>query len=456
MSAIPALEYYLSSVVGWLLFGFLSNIGDFHLLGVHIKFSGYFFLVFVVIFYLCLFYLGRKMLQLLQQEYNVGRMSLLSKEEIRKRFVKTKLVNSAKRNGKLKLSELNKVNPTSVVPEKVSERVIDRDEREGEEKVEADPPRIVLQVPSSVCERAALSSHDDSDAQDNDSVVDEVLVDKTIHEIKTSLLNSKPMKYLRSRGIILKDEDDLFSYYEAAKSMMETEVRENILLHDLMCLNRDSDSDASFKDIDESESDDRVMKRRKSFDRSDRRSVEVAVKQTRRSTIFADENNSDISDDSFDYNNEESAGIRVCRLPINAEKMSKTGNSEQGVSLRYLKLKGITFTGHIETSKCLTVEKALRKVEAQAQELADLKELLCKDSDDSDDSDDIDDRMERLGGGSGSSSDDDFDEEAAIEAYRYLEEWGLDLLDDADVKECVELARILMREERDPIEGHVT
>jgi hypothetical protein len=62
--------------------------------------------------------------------------------------------------------------------------------------------------------------------------------------------------------------------------------------------------------------------------------------------------------------------------------------------------------------------------------------------------------MERLGGGSGSSSDDDFDEEAAIEAYRYLEEWGLDLLDVADVKECVELARVLMREERDPIEGN--
>lgn len=115
MSTIPSLGYYVFSVIGWLLFGFLSHIGNFQVLGVHIRFSGYFFLVFVLLFYGCLFLIGQKAVKFVRKEFKVGRASLLTRDDIRLRVNKAKLLNAASRIGKLKVSELNKLN--SVVPE---------------------------------------------------------------------------------------------------------------------------------------------------------------------------------------------------------------------------------------------------------------------------------------------------------------------------------------------------
>jgi hypothetical protein len=104
--------------------------------------------------------------------------------------------------------------------------------------------------------------------------------------------------------------------------------------------------------------------------------------------------------------------------------------------------KGIEFddTVQVPYDTWKLVTKGMRKIEAQAQELAELKCLVKDDSDsDSENSD-----MDYLGQ---SSDEEDVDEDEALEAYRYLESLGLVLTDVADVKECVDLAALLSLDE---------
>ena len=118
MSVIPALEYYVLSIMGWMLLGYLSSSSGFRVFGNLFEFNGYFLLVLVLVFYLTLFLVGRKVLNIMQREYKVGRASLLTKEDIRKRMNKAKLVTGVKRIQNLQrlgfLSKKNSINPIAV------------------------------------------------------------------------------------------------------------------------------------------------------------------------------------------------------------------------------------------------------------------------------------------------------------------------------------------------------
>ena len=110
MSVIPALEYYVLSIMGWMLLGYLSSSSGNRVFGNLFEFNGYFLLVLVLVFYLTLFLVGRKVLNIMQREYKVGRASLLTKEDIRKRMNKAKLVTGARWNLGLR-TRMNSVVP---------------------------------------------------------------------------------------------------------------------------------------------------------------------------------------------------------------------------------------------------------------------------------------------------------------------------------------------------------
>lgn len=81
ITAIPSLEYYVFSILGWLIFGFLGRKSGFTVLGAHVKFTGYFLIGFVIIFYLCIFFVGRRIFQIVHTEYKVGRNNVPRKNE---------------------------------------------------------------------------------------------------------------------------------------------------------------------------------------------------------------------------------------------------------------------------------------------------------------------------------------------------------------------------------------
>lgn len=182
--AIPELEYYLSSVVGWLMLGYLSQIEGFTVLGLPIKFNGYFFLIFVVIFYITLFFIGKKILTLLRKEYNVGRSALLSKEEIRLKINKSKLQKVSKRIGKLKMDELRKFNLKSIAPVNMKNDAEDQKTQEQDnQKTKLEPivenismDRSVTNIFSRLNSDSEESKEGSSDAEssaDSNSVFDE-------------------------------------------------------------------------------------------------------------------------------------------------------------------------------------------------------------------------------------------------------------------------------------------
>jgi len=148
VAAIPELEYYLTSVIGWLMLGFLSHAGGITVLGVHIKFSGNFFLVFVILFYVVLFVAGRNILLLMQKEYKVGRQALMSKEEVKARMRKAKLVNAAHRVGKSKLSNMKKRKLSTVAPADVTTEGACKEGKEAAEKkdVQKDEEKSEVEV----------------------------------------------------------------------------------------------------------------------------------------------------------------------------------------------------------------------------------------------------------------------------------------------------------------------
>jgi hypothetical protein len=193
------------------------------------------------------------------------------------------------------------------------------------------------------------------------------------------------MKYLRSRGVTIEDGEDPLSYYVLALEMMERDIRENAQLYELNALDKyDSDSDSSYNPDDAS----------------------------------------------------------ICTRDMNQQYIPEGGHTSDdvlAVSLSYLKSKGIEIddTKEVPNFLCNIVAKQLRMVEANVE----LKRLLKEDSSDSDNS-----RMDD----SGQSSDDeeDVNEHEALTAHRYLESLGLVLTDMVDVKECVDLATLLLLDGR--------
>mmetsp|Transcript_28167 Transcript_28167/g.47654 ORF Transcript_28167/g.47654 Transcript_28167/m.47654 type:complete len:277 (-) Transcript_28167:133-963(-) len=220
----------------------------------------------------------------------------------------------------------------------------------------------------------------------NTELLDKDKMEETIAEIEASLLDSKPIKYLRSRGVVVDEEDDVADYYDMAQDLMEKEIRENSEIHDLMALDKyDSDSDSS---------DDAI---------------------------------GDLRNRVVDFNHED--------IPLHG---TKHGDDETSCE-DYLASKGISFENEQKMSKekCLLFAKHMKKVEAQAQELAMLKALVADDSSDSDDSDSW----------QSSDDDEDIDEEDALHAYRYLESLGLVLADNFEVADCVKLAELLSNDD---------
>jgi hypothetical protein len=275
MSAIPSLEYFLLSVVGWLLFGFLSHIGDFHLLGVHITFSGYFFLAFVVIFYGCLFLVGRKMMQLLQKEYKVGRLSLLSKEDIRSRFNNNNLVSAGRRGRKAKLEESKTLKLTSVVPvggeedeaggedETGTEEGVGREESREEEQEEesqeeapeASPPRFPdvfasLNRPLSAASASAPVASEHGDTEDQQLQVEVTLAVATDTSVKvgSNSYRARRGNYFDKKSEVdgrHEDSGDEETHKEARRAAKQQEDAQFRPLRKLM-LDSDSDDDSVY------------------------------------------------------------------------------------------------------------------------------------------------------------------------------------------------------------------
>jgi hypothetical protein len=385
VTAIPALEYYVSSVIGWLLLGFLSHLSGFTVLGVHIRFSGYFFVVFVVVFYLCLLFVGHKTFRLLHKEYYTNQKgNVLSKEELKLKVNKLKVQRAARRIGTLKLNELKKLKTNAITPEPQSDKSSVIEEEKSDDVVSFSPKVSPLQQ----VERSTDIILFDEPICKADEEID-MLDEMTVSEAKTYLLDSKPMKYLLSRGIIIEDGADLIDYYTMAHEMMEREIRENTQLYELKALDKyDSDSDSSY----------------------------------------------DPKDDANSYVRD------FCKQ--STPEQCRAVDDEYTISVSYLISKGIEFddTVQVPYDTWKLVTKGMRKIEAQAQELAELKCLVKDDSDsDSENSD-----MDYLGQ---SSDEEDVDEDEALEAYRYLESLGLVLTDVADVKECVDLAALLSLDE---------
>jgi len=374
VTSIPALEYYVSSALGWLMFGFMARVGGFTMLGVHITFSGYLFLVFVVLFYISLFFIGHRAFKIVQKEYDQGRERYISKEELRLKINKDKEQHAAKRIGTLKFMNAKKLKANAIAPEPCED---DNSEPEIEEEKKSDDED---ESPSS--ERFPL----DNIETRNTELLDKDKMEETIAEIEASLLDSKPIKYLRSRGVVVDEEDDVADYYDMAQDLMEKEIRENSEIHDLMALDKyDSDSDSS---------DDAI---------------------------------GDLRNRVVDFNHED--------IPLHG---TKHGDDETSCE-DYLASKGISFENEQKMSKekCLLFAKHMKKVEAQAQELAMLKALVADDSSDSDDSDSW----------QSSDDDEDIDEEDALHAYRYLESLGLVLADNFEVADCVKLAELLSNDD---------
>ena len=138
LSTIPALEYYLTSIVGWLLLGVLSDAGDIRVFGTRVKFNGLIFLIVVLLFYIIIFIMYRRALKAMKREYKVGRVSLVTKEDIRNRMRDGKLVRGAQRNRNSKklgfFSGRNSVVPEHASNEDVSSVVDAEQLDEGEEK----------------------------------------------------------------------------------------------------------------------------------------------------------------------------------------------------------------------------------------------------------------------------------------------------------------------------------
>ena len=199
ISTIPALEYYLFSVVGWLMFGFMSHVGDFHLLGIHIRFSGYFFLVFVVIFYGSLFVVGQKTLKLLQKEYKVGRASLMSKEQIRLKVNKAKLQNASKRIGKLKLKKL-KLNSIVPEPTKIEEVV----EEEKVDDDDDDKSGVMMEIPPSDEQRDG--ERVDTAPGDLHKVDDDFVVNPNWNREKEDIENRKNEQLKSLMSLLIADD----------------------------------------------------------------------------------------------------------------------------------------------------------------------------------------------------------------------------------------------------------
>jgi hypothetical protein len=390
VSAIPALEYYVSSVIGWLLLGFLSHLSGFTVLGVHIRFSGYFFVVFVVIFYLCMLFVGHKTFRLLHKEYYTNQKgSVLSKEELKLKVNKMKVQRAARRIGALKLNELKKLKTNAIKPELKRDKSSTIEEEQSGDIVSLSPkvlPLEHIELHTEVAHEHESRLLPKAVEHEGQRMAVDQFDDMTESEVKESLLDSKPMKYLRSRGVTIEDGEDPLSYYVLALEMMERDIRENAQLYELKALDKyDSDSDSSYNPDDAS----------------------------------------------------------ICTRDMSQQYIPEGGHTCDDVltvSLSYLKSKGIEIddTKEVPNFLCNIVAKQLRMVEANVE----LKRLLREDSSDSDNS-----RMDD----SGQSSDDDeedVNEHEALTAHRYLESLGLVLTDMVDVKECVDLATLLLLDGR--------
>lgn len=339
------------------------------------------------------------------------------------------------------LSVVNKLKLNSIVPadhneeveeEVVGEEKVDVDNNDGDNN-DGDKLRVIARISPSGGQNTLFPHHVASDEEITGSreiadivdqkeidnledirdidCVNEEKIDLTIAEIKTSLENSKPMKYLRSRGFILNEDDDFFYYYKMAETMMETELRERTELYQyrqLVLFDSDSDDDS---DIEPGPGD---------------------------------------GEDSSDYDENDDNNARIRTINNNRNKCPPARNEdtdtdtathtkdEYTAALTYLESKGISLIDDEKSSKWVEIAQKMRTVENNVKEMARLKTLL--ENGDSDSS-------EYSEGDSDGSSEEDFDEAEALVAYRYLDANGITLDEDADVVECMELAKVMMRED---------
>jgi hypothetical protein len=402
VATIPALEYYLFSIVGWLLFGFLSHIGDFYLLGIHIKFSGYFFLVFVVIFYGCLFFMGHHALKLVRKEYKVGRASLTSKEDIRLRVNKAKLLNVASRLGKMKMNA-KKFNLSSILPDASKDDV-------DEEKVDDDNSRVIVETPPAA-ERNTVGKifalFDDRASEDDSEDADEVELEKEIENREQARLQMVNAIDSSDSGDEKEDEDraaDLPVINTEKVDIDNVRKLEQEQYRLLVALTAYDSSDSD--DKREREREKEKLREAKEMGRRVFKSLRLLIEESD-------------SDEDPDYS--EKGGKK--RNKIDVLEVLRASN--------YLESKGIYLEKNSAASEYLTIAKAVMHMD-----------------------NDIDSEGVKRGGsdhGSGSDCDsdssDDITEAEVLDAFRYLSVKGISLDDDTDVSQYVKVMRAIMLSE---------
>jgi len=151
-----------------------------------------------------------------------------------------------------------------------------------------------------------------------------------------------------------------------------------------------------------------------------------------------DDDDIDHSEDSYDYNDQvDNATVRtIATTHRSTLGRNRDTSDEHTAAVRYLESKGIALGDNETSSKWVEMANRMKTVEDNLKERARLKSLLDNDSD-SDEYSEADDE---------SSSDDDVDDAEALEAYRFLEANGVELSDEADLMECIELAKSMMKE----------